>query len=253
MLQVGTRIIVPSGGGTGGGGTPAPDPGTGGGGTPGGSGSGGGPVGSPTPPTLPLPPPPPGYGDGLHDLSVVGSGAAQPRGLEVTFEYNGLKFNTVNTIDKIRITQIDGLADADVRDSRDTNPSAHGETTYPSYYGGRTITLTGRIEAHSLFKLRDMQQALRQAFNDISRERVLIFRTNDPNDDIILACKKSTAMTMLESQTDYRFFRDFLITLRASNPRFLSYLTQSSSSSFSFLDNFSSASALNNYDVFTLT
>jgi hypothetical protein len=164
-----------------------------------------------------------------------------------------LKFNVTKTVDKIRIIQMDGLADADVRDSRDVNPSAHGETTYPSYYGGRTLTLTGRIEAHSLDKLRDIQQALRQAFNDISRERALIFRTPDPRDDIMLICKKSSPMTMLESQTDYRFFRDFLITLRASNPRFLSYLVQSSTSSFSFLDSFTSASALDGYDIFTLS
>jgi hypothetical protein len=189
----------------------------------------------------------------VKDQAVQGSGDAQPRGLEVTLEYNGLKFNVTKTVDKIRIIQMDGLADADVRDSRDVNPSAHGETTYPSYYGGRTLTLTGRIEAHSLDKLRDIQQALRQAFNDISRERALIFRTPDPRDDIMLICKKSSPMTMLESQTDYRFFRDFLITLRASNPRFLSYLVQSSTSSFSFLDSFTSASALDGYDIFTLS
>jgi hypothetical protein len=250
-LQVGTRILVPTDPG-GGGTNPDPDPGTGPGTNPGGGGSGG-PTGGTTTPQLPLPGAPPGYGEGLVDQAVQGSGDAQPRGLEVTLEYNGLKFNVTKTVDKIRIIQMDGLADADVRDSRDVNPSAHGETTYPSYYGGRTLTLTGRIEAHSLDKLRDIQQALRQAFNDISRERALIFRTPDPRDDIMLICKKSSPMTMLESQTDYRFFRDFLITLRASNPRFLSYLVQSSTSSFSFLDSFTSASALDGYDIFTLS
>jgi hypothetical protein len=250
-IQLGTRFLVPQ--------TtdptdpgPDPDPGTGtGGGTPGGGGglpSGG----SPPVPDLPLPAPVAGYGEGLVDQAAGGSTLAQPRGLEVVLEYNGLKFNNTKTVDKIRVTQIDGLADADIRDSRDANPSAHGETTYPSYYGGRTITITGRIEAYSLYKLRDMQQALRQAFNDISRERLLIFRTPDPNTDLVIACKKSASMTMLETQNDYRFFRDFLITLRASNPRFLSYLTRSSTSSFAYLDNFSSASALGNYDVFTL-
>jgi hypothetical protein len=250
-LQVGTRFLVPTTD-PGGGGGPDPDPGTGPGTNPGGGGSGG-PTGGTTTPTLPLPASPPGYGEGLVDQAVLGSGDAQPRGLEVTLEYNGLRFNNTKTVDKIRITQIDGLADPDIRDSRDVNPSAHGETTYPSYYGGRTITLAGRIEAYSLDKLRDMQQALKQTFNDISRERALIFRTPDPRDDIMLICKKSTAMTMIESQADYRFFRDFLITLRASNPRFLSYLVQSSSSSFSFLDSFTSASALDGYDIYTLS
>jgi hypothetical protein len=78
-LQVGTRILVPTDPG-GGGTNPDPDPGTGPGTNPGGGGSGG-PTGGTTTPQLPLPGAPPGYGEGLVDQAVQGSGDAQPRGL----------------------------------------------------------------------------------------------------------------------------------------------------------------------------
>lgn len=174
-----------------------------------------------------------GIGDGSTDLYLPGSGLAFPGGIECPLEYNGLIFNTIHTVDKIRVQKIDGLADADVRDSRDVNPSSDGETPGNAFYGGRTLVLSGRIEAGTLNKLRDMQMALRIAFSSLV-EKPLIFRvglaTFTEGDvsvrflrDAQIFCRKSQPMAWTDEQVDGRFFRDFMITLRASNFRFISY------------------------------
>lgn len=178
----------------------------------------------------------PEWGDSR--FSQEGSGAAFPPGLETMFEYNGMIFNKLDQIDKIRITKIDGLSDSDVRDNRENNPSADGETALDAFYGGRTIVFTGRIEAYRLEKLRDMQMAFRQAFSDVGHEYPLIFhaygfipdgkggwkrgpsiaRTGQ------IYCRKNQPITMTEEQVDLRFYREFMLTLRASDPRFTGYL-----------------------------
>jgi hypothetical protein len=151
------------------------------------------------------------------------AGTSVPGGIESVLEYNGIYLNVRDWIDTYLVTIIGGLDDADVRDTREVNPGFHGETAFPAYYGGRTITLTGKIIAHTLAKLRDMQRGLRQAFSEIDHELPLIFRTPDPDLDMMIMCKKSQPIQMTEEQrTANHFERAFLITLRASNPRFLS-------------------------------
>src|SRR4051812_30414965 len=82
-------------------------------------GSGGGPI---------LPPPDPSLGQGDPVVAVPGSGTSQPRGLEVVFEYNGLRFHDRHVRDCYFVTEIAGLDDSELRDSREANPSDHGET-----------------------------------------------------------------------------------------------------------------------------
>jgi hypothetical protein len=162
------------------------------------------------------------YSYGLEDVTASGTGAAVPRGVEAEFEYNGFHFNDTSTVDKYRVISIDGLDDADVRDSREENPAEDGETPYDSFYGGRTLAFTGRVEAYRLHKLRDMQQSIRTAFSDISQEKPLYFLTGDANWDHYINCKKSSKLQWGDEQKHQnQFFRDFVITVRASNPRFL--------------------------------
>lgn len=168
-----------------------------------------------------------GLGDGDPAVSVAGTGESVPRGVEAVFSYNGLLLNDRTVIDKFRIISIDGLDDADVRDTRDINPGDHGETPGGAYYGGRTIAIQGRVEAYELHKLRDMQQALRSAFADLSEEKRFYFLTGDPSTDHYISCKKFSKNQWGEEQKHQNhFFRDFLITLRASNPRFLKHQTK---------------------------
>lgn len=152
-----------------------------------------------------------------------GSGVSGPPGLETKFEYNGLYLNDLSLTDKYRVMSIDGLADADIRDSRAVNPGRHGETAFQAFYGGRTLVLSGRIEAHTLNKLRDMQQALRLAFNELEEKPLILHSFHGPAYDMVIYCRKGASITMGEKQEDWRYFRDFQLTLRAANPRFLTY------------------------------
>lgn len=117
------------------------------------------------------------------DLFLAGDPSANPRGLESQLVYNDLVLNDrLAGPDRYLITEIDGLSDANIRDSREDNPARHGQSPYQSYYSGRTITITGQIQAGNLNKLRSMTQELHSAFNSLE-ELPLIFRYNSAYDD----------------------------------------------------------------------
>ena len=167
---------------------------------------------------------PTGLGTGAVEVSELGTGQSGPLGVEAVLEYNGIYLNLRDWVDTYLITSIDGLGDADVRDAREVNPQQDGETFFDAFYGGRTIVLTGRIRAHHIFKLRDMQQILRQTFADISQEHPLIFHSQNPLNTLQILCKKFQPLVMAEVQQNFKWERDFQISLRASNPRFVSLL-----------------------------
>ena len=85
-------------------------------------------------------------------------------GVQAFIEYNGIVLNDRYQEDKIRITKITGLDDADVRDSREPAPGTHGEFPYDAFYGGRNLVLTGNIEAGSLQVLESLKRDLKAAF-----------------------------------------------------------------------------------------
>lgn len=159
-----------------------------------------------------------GYPDRIDLAEQVG----RPGGVESVFEYRGAYFNVRRWLDTFLINTIDGFADPDIRDSREVNPGRDGETPFNAYYGGRTIVLSGKIRAHTLAKLRNMQMGLKEIFGDIKREYPLIVRTGDINKDVMIYCKKSQPIVMSEVQQDFTYRRDFQVTLRASNPYFFS-------------------------------
>jgi len=169
--------------------------------------------------------PPIALGTGTPQDGTSGTGKSGPRGIEAIIEYNGLYMNVRDWVDTYIVNAIGGTDDADVRDNREVNPGYHGETPFPGYYGGRTITLGGKITTRTIFKLRDMQTALRQAFSQLSNDLPLIFRGPTPDLDLMVFCRKSAPIQMAEAQTTLNHFeRPFLVTLRASNPRFVSSL-----------------------------
>jgi Siphovirus-type tail component, C-terminal domain len=177
--------------------------------------------------------PPISLGTGDPNEGLPGTGKSGPRGIESVIEYNGLYMNIRNWVDTYLVTNIGGLDDADVRDNRDVNPGYHGETAYPSYYSGRSIVLTGKIYSKTIFKMRDMQQGLRQAFAQLDDELPLIFRANDPELDMMIYAKKSQSIQMADEQrTANHFERPFQIMLRAGNPRFLSVAKEFSNRMF---------------------
>jgi phage-related protein len=168
---------------------------------------------------------------GDPNVSITGTGFSVPRGVEAILSYNGIAMNDLTVYDKYRVMGIDGLSDPDIRDSREDKFSDDGEDAYDSYYGGRTIVLKIRVEAYQLDKLRDMEEALRTAFASLT-EKKLTFVTGDPEKDHYIMCKKSQSMSNTEDieSINYRHFRDWQITLRASDPRFYRSKKKSKSS-----------------------
>lgn len=145
-----------------------------------------------------------------------------PGGLENIYSFNGLVLNDLHGgPDRYKINKIDGLFDAEVRDSREANPSRHGETAYQSYYGGKAITIEGTIFAGNLTKLRNMIAALQIAFSDLNEYPLYIYnysgyQTSTPQ--AYINCKKAAPINIEEANTSRRMIRNFSITLRAADP-----------------------------------
>lgn len=178
---------------------------------------------------------------------VEGSGASK-KGIESVLEYNGLILNDTSKFDRYIVTKIDGLFGIDIRDNRVAKPNQNGEIVQDSKYGGRTITIEGKILAQSREKLLDMETAMQMAFGDL-KENSLVFRTGDIRRDYYIDCKNTQPISMVEDQesnTHYHY-RTFVITLRASDPFFYSVNTIEQESSISvgtdptYIDNFSTS------------
>src|SRR4051794_4427318 len=152
-------------------------------------------------PIVSLPEAPVALGAGSSVASIIGTKTSGPRGIESQIEFRGLRMNVRDWIDTYLVSHIDGLDDPDVRDNRDNNPDDDGETPFDSFYGGRTLVLQGKIITRTIWKMRDMEQALRQAFSDLSQEYPLIFRTNDVNTDLLIYCKKHQKLEIPDEQT----------------------------------------------------
>lgn len=179
---------------------------------------------------------------------VQGSGKSAPSGIDAIFGYNGLVMNNRQWADSILITGIDGFSDPDIRDDREVNPQDHGETAFESWYGGRTIVLKGYIRTFTLDKLRDMESAIKSAFMSLE-EKPLVIQGRTLPTTVQIWCKKNAPMQWSEEQTrDDCFKRDFMITLRASNPRFFSVEEEVRREDFGVIDNFAlDTIAGNNY------
>lgn len=174
-----------------------------------------------------------GQSAGSDELALFGSGRAILGGVESYFVYGDLVMNDRKKIDTYIVKEIDGLADADVRDQREVVPQQHGEHAFTSYYGGRTIVLSGTIRAFNIHKLRDMQEALKSSFVSLIEKPLRIvspFQTA-PHPELAgeliqpsvqIMCKKSQPIAMRDVQANRHFTRDFQLTLRASNPFFTS-------------------------------
>jgi hypothetical protein len=171
-----------------------------------------------------------GLGTGVSGERVIGTKHSGPVGIESVIEYRSsypIYLNISSWVDTFIVVTINGLDGADLRLNSQPNPGEHGETPGDPLFGGRTLVLSGKQYAKTIWKLRDMQQALRAAFMDIRHEYPLIFHAVDPADDLMLMCKLADKINIPDVQTvKNEHARDFQITLRASNPRFLSAVAE---------------------------
>lgn len=94
------------------------------------------------------------------------------RGVESTIVYNNLYLNDSRYIERYKIEEVSGIDDADVRDVREENPDSHGELAFNSFYGGRTITLRGKIFSGNYSRLKRMISNFKSAFMDLEEEEL---------------------------------------------------------------------------------
>lgn len=109
------------------------------------------------------------------DLSVPGIEARMEYGDASTMRFDriprALLINEQALLEKVRLTQVDGLHDdPEGRETRQVNADQHGETAGNMLYAGRTVGLTGRVEAGSIATMRDWWGKLRACFGTGERE-----------------------------------------------------------------------------------
>lgn len=174
--------------------------------------------------------PPPTAIPGDEDLVPdFGSGDAFPA-FPGLLQYNGLLLNEDSALDYFHVTSVDGFDDAELRDFRAAKPFDHGEDIYGSLYGGRSIVINGEIRAYNVWKTGDMREALKRAFAirggfGISNpERPLWIRLGSTVNDRLIYCKRNAKIEIPHAQpTSMNPWVPFMIPLRASDPRILSY------------------------------
>lgn len=85
-----------------------------------------------------------------------------------------MAINDHSRLDKVRINQIDGLHDdPDASENRQANADRHGETAGRMLYRGRTIGLTGRVEAGNIGAMRDNWRRFRSQFGVAERDLLI--------------------------------------------------------------------------------
>lgn len=161
----------------------------------------------------------------LADGAALSGQAAARGGLESIFEFDGTTGinDRSRTQDRIVVEATTGfIGDVQYREQRQTAPNEHGDIPGKSLIDGRTMTIRGYIEtSRGMARMRELHEAFMSIFNSPHKgERKLAVRSNFGID--IFCYAKANAVTSDEQQTDLRYKRDFLITLRAGNPRFLS-------------------------------
>lgn len=163
----------------------------------------------------------------LPGMGVPGTLQSPRVGVDTVVEYNGLFINRHFDEDHNRLAEeirMKGITigDAEIRASADPNPQQHGETPHRPFYSGRTITLDLELKAQTVERVRDYELAVATAFVDLDRELPMIFHIDDFEREVLIYCKKSAPTGTKDSQENLDPARDKLVTLRASNPRFLS-------------------------------
>lgn len=172
-------------------------------------------------------------GSGSYDDRVIGTGDAFPS-FPGLVQYNDLLLNDKGAFDHYHINSIDGLDDAELRDFRSAKPFDDGEDVFGSLYSGRSLAINGEIRAYHVWKTDDMREAMQAAFQVRggfglrNPERPLWIRRGNPAKDRLIYCKKNAKLEIPHAQpTRAAPWIPFMVPMRASDPRILSYLLHS--------------------------
>lgn len=141
--------------------------------------------------------------------------------LESPLEFNGLTINdqSQRALDfgkYYKLISATGLDDADVRDVRTERPGFDGELSSDSFYGGRSVVLSGQLRARTLQDLREMQSAMKKAFGDLKYHNLYFKPWGEPSR--FIRVRKSQKLDMPEQQDSSNFYRPFTVGLRAEDP-----------------------------------
>ena len=151
-----------------------------------------------------------GLATGDVNEGITGTKRSGPVGIESIIEYrsaNPIYLNVADWVDTFLVLAIDGIDGADMRTGAQPNPGGQGETPTEAFFGGRSLVLTGKQYAQTIWKLRDMQQGLRGSFVEINREYPLIFHAVDPVDDLMIMCKLAQKINLVDQQTHRNDFQ----------------------------------------------
>lgn len=118
-------------------------------------------------------------------LYLPGSALEVP-GIEAVFEYGNasdidkdripgaVRINDRSRPDQVHISEISGLHDdPDARDSRSPLADIHGESAGLMLYSGKTIGLTGRVQAGNVHRMRDLWRMLRSQFGTNEKDLII--------------------------------------------------------------------------------
>lgn len=143
---------------------------------------------------------------------------------EGTVAFNGFSWNvqadkplTAAPFYFARLDSVDGLWGADLDYESYPIAGAIGERSGDVIRRGRTITLTGVIEAASLGALRACSRAMQAAVNDKLKHNLTFTLTGEPQ--IYFKCRVSGDLVIVEQQKDLRPWRPFVVAFRADDPR----------------------------------
>lgn len=168
----------------------------------------------------------PGLGTGEVDERVVGTGDSWPSFPGIV-DYNGFVMNDYTTADYYRISSIDGLDDAELRFTSAVKPNADGEEIYGSYYAGRTIVINGEIRASNLWMMDDMRSNMINAFARKDKDYPLRLHHGGAATDRFVMCRKNAKLEIpMVTPTQQQPVLPFMISLRAKDPRILSFLPE---------------------------
>ena len=118
----------------------------------------------------------------------------------------------------ISVTSVDGETNADVSYESHPIPNATGEKSGDVFRRGKTITLTGKINANSLWNLDTGAEYLKQMFNDTGLRKLVYKRLSDKV-DVYYNGRINQDLTIVKSVENGKYEWDWVVGIRADDPR----------------------------------
>lgn len=117
----------------------------------------------------------------------------------------------------ISVTSVDGLFNADMSYESHPIPNATGEKSGDVFRRGKTITLTGKINAMNLGALATGAEYLQQMFRETGL-RKLVFKRMSDNVVVYYRARVNQDLTIVETFSSGKYEWDWVVGLRTDTP-----------------------------------